>query len=106
MLQFFRNHSGLFGSRVQSLQRLGRLLHSEVGRFHVILMTPAERERFGKRVDVLRAKGFPVTEEVALRCAAEVHRLLPPALRGLVPASESPLLAALGWRQQDLPEAA
>jgi superfamily II DNA or RNA helicase len=99
------DHSGLFGSRVQSLQRLGRLLHSEAGRFHVILMTPAERERFAKRVDVLRDKGFAVTEEVAPRDTAELHRL-PPTVRGLVTANENPLLAALGWRRRDLPEVA
>jgi superfamily II DNA or RNA helicase len=100
------DHSGLFGSRVQSLQRLGRLLHSDRAVCHVILMTPPERERFGKRVDVLRAKGFPVTEEVAQRRRADIRRLLPSGIRGVVPANENPFLSALGWRQEDLSESA
>ena len=69
-------------------------------------MTPAERERFARRVDVLRAKGFPVTEEIAPRRTADVHPALPAALRPLVPASQNPWLSSLGWRRDDLPEAA
>jgi superfamily II DNA or RNA helicase len=97
------DHSGLFGSRIQSLQRLGRLMHSDRAQYHCILMTHSERhERFAKRVEAIKAKGFDVTEAVARRQRATVHRLLPPALEGRVSAQDNPLLAALGWRKSDL----
>lgn len=89
------DHSGLFGSRSQSLQRLGRLLHSTCARFHVILMTPAERERFAKRVDVIRQKGFEVEERVLpepeATCSA--HRR--------VSAARNPFLSILGWASEE-----
>lgn len=101
------DHSGLFGSRIQSLQRLGRLMHSDRAQYHCILMTRAERyERFAKRIDAIRAKGFDVTETVAKRKRAQMHRLVPPALQGRVTPGENPLLAALGWRKADLVNAA
>jgi hypothetical protein len=101
------DHSGLFGSRIQSLQRLGRLMHSDRALYHCILMTRAERyERFAKRIDAIRAKGFDVTETVAKRKRAQMHRLIPPALQGRVAPGENPLLAALGWRKSDLVDAA
>lgn len=97
------DHSGLFGSRIQSLQRLGRLMHSDRARYHCILMTHAERyARFAKRVEAIKAKGFDVTETVAQRKRAKLHRLLPPALEGRVSAQDNALLAALGWRKADL----
>jgi DNA excision repair protein ERCC-3 len=101
------DHSGLFGSRIQSLQRLGRLMHSDRAKYHCILMTRTERyDRFAKRVDAIKAKGFAVTEEVAERTKANIHTLLTPVLEARVSARESPLLAALGWRKEDLIEAA
>lgn len=101
------DHSGLFGSRIQSLQRLGRLMHSNCARFHVILMTRVERyERFGKRVEAIRSKGFEVSESVAKRRRAKVHSLLTPALAARVTPKENSLLAALGWRRDELNKAA
>lgn len=100
------DHSGLFGSRIQSLQRLGRLMHSDRGQYHCILMTRAERERFSGRVEAIRAKGFEVTEEVAPRESARVHSLLSPALRARVSAKENPFLSLLGWHKDALNAAA
>ena len=101
------DHSGLFGSRIQSLQRLGRLMHSDRAKYHCILMTRTERyDRFAKRVEAIKAKGFVVTEEVAARPRARIHPLLTPALEARVSAQVSPLLAALGWRKEDLIDAA
>jgi len=49
------DHSGLFGSRIQSLQRLGRLMHSDRAQYHCILMTSVERhERFAARVEAIK----------------------------------------------------
>jgi superfamily II DNA or RNA helicase len=97
------DHSGLFGSRIQSLQRMGRLMHSDRAKYHCILMTREERyERFAKRVDAIKSKGFEVSEERAPRRRASVHKLLTPALAAQVSAKENPLLAALGWRRDDL----
>lgn len=49
----------LFGSRRESLQRTGRLLHSLVeGKVHDILMTKDEYEQYGKRLYGLYEKGF------------------------------------------------
>jgi superfamily II DNA or RNA helicase len=101
------DHSGLFGSRIQSLQRLGRLMHSDRAQFHCILMTSVERhERFAARVEAIKAKGFPVTEEVAARSKANVHRLLSPALQVRVSAQENPYLSMLGWMKDALSQAA
>jgi len=101
------DHSGLFGSRIQSLQRLGRLMHSDRAQYHCILMTSVERhERFAARVDAIKAKGFPVTEEVAARKKASVHRLLSPALQVRVSAQENPYLSMLGWKKDALSQAA
>jgi hypothetical protein len=97
------DHSGLFGSRIQSLQRLGRLMHSDRARFHCILMTREERyERFAGRVDAIRKKGFEVSEEVAMRRKASVHKLLSPALQARVSAQENPYLSMLGWLKDTL----
>jgi hypothetical protein len=101
------DHSGLFGSRIQSLQRLGRLMHSDRALYHCILMTRVERyERFAARVEAIRAKGFEVTEEVASRGRATVHPLLTPVLEARVSARDNPFLAALGWRKDALIAAA
>ena len=101
------DHSGLFGSRIQSLQRLGRLMHSDRAQYHCILMTRVERyERFAKRIEAIKAKGFAVTETVARRKRAQLHRLITPALEGRVSARDNPLLAALGWRKSDLADVA
>lgn len=102
------DHSGLFGSRIQSLQRLGRLMHSDRGRYHAILMTPQERyERFGKRIEAIAAKGFPIEEIVVRREKASVHTLLTPTLRAKVRGAADPLLGPLGiFGHQPLNEAA
>ena len=97
------DHSGLFGSRIQSLQRLGRLMHSHQPRYHCILMTPAERyERFAARIDAIKAKGFEVEEAIAPRARPDTCTLLPPALRQRVAARDNPFLSLLGWRRDDL----
>lgn len=97
------DHSGLFGSRIQSLQRLGRLMHSHRAQYHCILMTREERyERFAKRVEAIQAKGFPVTEEVAPRERARVHSILTPTLRARLTEPASALLGPLGLSTQDL----
>ena len=57
--------SFLGGSRAQSLQRFGRLLHSTRREQHVILMTDTEYARRRKRVAVLEEKGFACTVERA-----------------------------------------
>jgi hypothetical protein len=101
------DHSGLFGSRIQSLQRLGRLMHSERGKFHAILMTREERyERFGKRIEAIVAKGFPVEEVVVQRERASVHTLLTPTLRAKVRGVADPLLGPLGIFDEPLSVAA
>ena len=68
--------SFLGGSRAQSLQRFGRLLHSTRREEHVILMTDTEYEKRIKRVQVLVDKGFacrveraPEVEEQRPQCA-------------------------------------
>lgn len=53
------------GGRAQSAQRVGRLLHSVEAVEHIVLMTRHEFERFEKRLQVLRHKGFEVTVKVA-----------------------------------------
>lgn len=101
------DHSGLFGSRIQSLQRLGRLMHSNNAKYHCILMTKVERyERFGRRVEAIRKKGFEVSEEVAPRTRAKVCSLMTPVLAQRVAPGENPFLAALGWRKDELNRAA
>ncbi len=50
----------LFGSRQQEIQRTGRLMHSEVGEQHDIIMTKKEYEAYGKRLWALQEKGFTV----------------------------------------------
>ena len=96
------DHSGLFGSRAQSVQRLGRLMHSSAALYHLVLMTAEERRRFGKRIDAIRAKGFDVSEDAAPRRsrAQWAHRL--PHVQGRVSAQENPYLALMGWRTSDL----
>ena len=100
------DHSGLFGSRSQSLQRLGRLLHSEQAQYHAILMTPAERLRFGKRVEAIREKGFDVSEAIAPRGQATVRPFVAPALARRVSAQVNPFASLLGWRKEELTDAA
>lgn len=101
------DHSGLFGSRIQSLQRLGRLMHSQRALYHCILMTHEERyERFAARVEAIKAKGFPVEEVRAPRQHASVHRLISPTLQARVSAQENQFLSLLGWRRDELNQAA
>ena len=101
------DHSGLFGSRIQSLQRLGRLMHSQRALYHCILMTHEERyERFAARVEAIKAKGFPVEEVRAQRQSASVHRLISPTLQARVSAQENQFLSLLGWRRDELNQAA
>lgn len=52
--------SGLGSSRAQSLQRVGRLLHSRTARQHIVLMTARELTLFARRLEVLEEKGFPL----------------------------------------------
>ena len=47
-----------------------------------------------------------VTEEVAVRKQASVHRLLSPALQVRVSAQENPYLSMLGWKKDALSQAA
>lgn len=55
----------LFGSRQQEIQRTGRLFHSNVGARHDIIMTAAEHESYGKRLDALVERGFKVNIHAA-----------------------------------------
>jgi superfamily II DNA or RNA helicase len=48
------------GSRAQSLQRHGRLLHGEHARLHTVLMTPQELQRFRRRLAALESRGIRV----------------------------------------------
>lgn len=101
------DHSGLFGSRIQSLQRLGRLMHSKRAKFHCILMTHEERhERFAARVEAIRGKGFPVEETVAERKSAAVRHIATADLGERVSAQDNPFTSLLGWRRDDLSQAA
>jgi hypothetical protein len=66
------------GSRAQSLQRLGRLLHSRKPFRHTVLMTVKEFGLYHKRLSALEVKGF--------RIRIEMHRDRPP--RGRPPAEK------------------
>jgi hypothetical protein len=91
------DHSGFLGSRIQRLQRLGRLMHSGCGRFHAILLTREERyERFGKRIEAIAAKGFPVEEVVVPREKATFRTLLKPTLRAKVCGAAKPAARPAG----------
>lgn len=48
------------GSRAQSLQRLGRLLHSRKPLRHTVLMTTKEFSLYHKRLTALESKGFGI----------------------------------------------
>ncbi len=101
------DHSGLFGSRIQSLQRLGRLMHSDRAKYHCILMTREERfDRFAGRVEAIRKKGFPIVEEDAPPYRPPGASLLSPALQARVSAQENPFLSMLGWLKDDARAAA
>lgn len=52
------------GSRAQSLQRMGRLLHSRNPLRHTVLMTVKEFSLYHKRLSALEAKGFRLRIEV------------------------------------------
>ena len=70
-------------------------------------MTHEERyERFAARVDAIKAKGFPVEEVRAHRQNASVHRLISPTLQARVSAQENQFLSLLGWRRDELNQAA
>lgn len=49
------------GSRAQSVQRLGRLLHSTVAMRHTVLMTREEFTKYSKRLTALEDKGFKIS---------------------------------------------
>lgn len=57
--------SFLGGSRAQSLQRFGRLLHSTQREEHIILMTDLEYQKRLKRIEILETKGFACRVERA-----------------------------------------
>ena len=50
----------LYGSRMQQIQRLGRLMHGDEAGEHHILMTPDEEAKYGKRLLAVREKGFRI----------------------------------------------
>jgi DNA excision repair protein ERCC-3 len=50
----------LYGSKREEVQRTGRLMHSEVGETHDILMTSEEFDKYGKRLHGLIEKGFRI----------------------------------------------
>lgn len=50
----------LYGSRQQEIQRTGRLLHSDVGARHDVIMTREEFDSYGKRLNALIERGFKV----------------------------------------------
>ena len=52
------------GSRAQSLQRMGRLLHSRKPLRHTVLMTLKEFSLYHKRLSALEAKGFSIRIEM------------------------------------------
>lgn len=52
------------GSRAQSLQRLGRLLHSSNPLRHTVMMTTKEFSLYHKRLSALEAKGFRIHIEI------------------------------------------
>lgn len=52
------------GSRAQSLQRMGRLLHSRKPLRHTVMMTFKEFSLYHKRLSALEAKGFPIRIEM------------------------------------------
>jgi len=52
------------GSRAQSLQRMGRLLHARKPLRHTVLMTVKEFSLYHKRLSALEGKGFPIRIEM------------------------------------------
>lgn len=52
------------GSRAQSLQRLGRLLHSRNPLRHTVMMTTKEFSLYHKRLSALEGKGFRIHIEI------------------------------------------
>jgi hypothetical protein len=100
------DHSGLFGSRIQSLQRLGRLMHSDRAKYHCILMTREERfDRFAGRVEAIRKKGFPIVEGCTSLSAARRQPAEPGAAGARLRAGD-PFLSMLGWLKDDARAAA
>jgi len=84
------------GSRAQSLQRMGRLLHSRKPFRHTVMMTFDEFSLYHKRLSALEMKGFPITMEVYRE---QITRGRPPApksvdvwtqLLGIKPAEKKP----------------
>jgi superfamily II DNA or RNA helicase len=53
-----------YGSRAQSLQRLGRLLHSRRPLRHTVMMTVKEFSLYHKRLSAMEEKGFPIGIEM------------------------------------------
>lgn len=64
------------GSRAQSLQRLGRLLHSRRPLRHTVLMTLKEFSLYHKRLSALEAKGFRIRIQM---WTGRIRRGRPPA---------------------------
>lgn len=52
------------GSRAQSLQRFGRLLHADKPLQHTVMMTREEFSRYFKRLSALEEKGFDISISV------------------------------------------
>lgn len=79
------------GSRAQSLQRYGRLLHAERPERHTVMMTVREFELYHKRLTALEKKGFRITIGMCSRDA----RRRPVAVPLAAAPSGGPLLSAL-----------
>ena len=89
--------SGLGGSRAQSLQRVGRLLHSRTARQHIVLMTAKELALFSRRLEVLEEKGFPL--KIAMFRATKRGRrvaVAPSAIRQTAQSQWWQLLGGIG----------
>lgn len=65
------------GSRAQSLQRLGRLLHSRWPLRHTVMMTRKEFSLYHKRLSALEAKGYKISIQV---WTGRIRRGRPPAM--------------------------
>ena len=88
------------GSRAQSLQRLGRLLHSNKPLRHTVMMTRYEFSRYHKRLSALEAKGFEITISVHEHVTGSVSEPKPlagnPWLQILAPGSENVVAKPVG----------
>lgn len=80
------------GSRSQSLQRLGRLLHADKPLRHTVLMTRYEFSQYYKRLSALEGKGFEISISVFSPKPT-------PALTNARPLAGSPWLQMLGMEK-------